>query len=103
MSDKPREWELKRDTEFQYADGVPADIIVACGRSWDWPGFEHGRKIKVIEKSAYDQLLKDARDLVAMLRLAKQAIWCENIDQENDAYENAREAIAAFEKKWGGK
>lgn len=56
MSDKPIEWELKRDTEYQYTDGVPADIIVACGPSWGWSGFEHGRKIKVVEKSAYDAL-----------------------------------------------
>lgn len=48
---KPREWILKWDFEYQYTDGVPADVLIARG-----DGIDEHERVKVIEKSAYDAL-----------------------------------------------
>lgn len=51
---KPREWTIEWDNDFNYQDGVPANIQIATG---DEVG-EHERA-KVIEKSAYEKLEAD--------------------------------------------
>ena len=43
-----REWSLRMDNEFQYQDGVPAELIVAKG-----PDFEEFRRISVVERTPH--------------------------------------------------
>lgn len=48
------------------------------------------------------QLREEKHKLMVALRRCKQAIWCENVDEENAAYEEANELLKAFAKKDGG-
>lgn len=51
-----------------------------------------------IEKAVRTALEARAQGLAAALRQMKCAMWCENIDQQNIAYEAAADALKEFEK-----
>jgi hypothetical protein len=57
-SNKPKQWKLKWDLDYQYKDGVPAEVLVATGSYVD-----DNEKILVIEKSAYDKAIKTLKKI----------------------------------------
>lgn len=87
-----REWVLKTDRDFQYSDGVPAEITVASG-----PEIEDHKKITVIEKTP---LIAAAPELLDALKWARS--YCREVQCEfPDAIDKKINAAIAKAERGG--
>jgi hypothetical protein len=66
-----------------------------------------GSSVKVVgDTTKHYELNPDYKkltaDMVEALIKTRQAIWCENVDEQNDAYELAKQAIAKYKSAMSG-